>query len=418
MLLSNSKIRVKILIFTLINIFLAFPCFSQQASAQATESVKEEKSIFQANAQLAMSAPSYQVTAGDTYALAFYSNGASVSYTITVDPTYKIRIANLGAINCAGLTFIQLKSNIETLVTRNYPLGVVTFVMLQPSVFKVSVKGEVLQANEIQAWALTRLSEILPKSELTEFSSTRNIKITDSKGKTKTFDLFKAKRDGDFSQDPYLRPGDKIEFSRIQKKVSISGSVERSGTYELLDGENLFELVNSYACGTTKTANLSKIQLVRIDNSDEKIRKVIYLSEKDIKNNYTLEDKDAIHIYDWSENQPFIEVKGIIHPASENAAETGAYDASSSNIYRIKVNFFAEERYSSLIRRIWNIFTVFSDLEKAYVQRGDENLTVDAQKILDDNSFESPYFVQKHDILVIPYKPLFDENENGLNFEE
>lgn len=418
MFLSNLKIRGKIFIFILSVIFLANPCFSQQASSQAAENVKEEKSIFQANAQLAMSAPSYQVTAGDTYALAFYSNGTSVSYTITVDPTYKLRIANLGAINCAGLTFIQLKSNIETLVTRNYPLSVVTFVMLQPSVFKVSVKGEVLQANEIQVWALTRLSEILPRSQLTEFSSTRNIKITDSNGKIKTFDLFKAKRNGDFSQDPYLRPGDKIEFSRIQKKVSISGSVERSGTYELLDGENLFELINSYAGGTTKTANLSKIQLVRIDNSDEKIRKVIYLAENDIENNYTLEDKDSVHIYDWSQSQPFIEVKGIIQPASGNAAETGAFDAASSNIYRIKVDFFAEERYSSLIRRIRNIFTVFSDLKNAYVQREDKNLAVDAQKILDDNSFESPYFVQKHDVLVIPYKPLFDESEKGLNFEE
>lgn len=404
--------KKKRLIFLLANIFCLSLCFPQQNSASSAENVKEEKMLFQANTQLAMSSSDYQVTAGDTYALAFYSNGASVSYTITVDPTYKIRIANLGSINVAGLTFIQLKSNIETLVTRNYPLGVVTFVMIQPSVFKVLVKGEVSSAHEIQVWALTRLSEILPKSELTEFSSTRNIKITDKRGKTKTCDLFKAKRDGDFSQDPYLRPGDKIEFSRVQRKATVSGSVERGGTYELLDGENLAELVNLYAGGTTKTANLSKIQLVRIDDSDEKIKKITYLGKSDLEKNYALVDKDAVHIYDWSESQPFIEVKGIIKNPAANLAENGT-GGSSSDMFKTKIYFYKDEKYSSLVRRIRKMFTVYSDLENAYVQRGESQLKIDAQKILDDDSFESQISVQKGDELVVPYKPFFDDEFSG-----
>lgn len=402
--------KLKKLIVLLANILWLFPCFPQQDTTP--ENAKEEKILFQAKTQLAMSSSDYQVTAGDTYALAFYSNGASVSYTITVDPTYKIRIANLGSINVEGLTFIQLKSNIETLVTRNYPLSVVTFVMIQPSVFKVLVKGEVSSAQEIQVWALTRLSEILPKSELTEFSSNRNIKITDKNGKTKTCDLFKAKRDGDFSQDPYLRPGDKIEFSRVQRKVTISGSVERTGTYELLENENLAELINLYAGGTTKTANLSKIQLVRIDDSDEKIQKIVYLGEKDMEKNYKLDDKDILHIYDWSENQPFIEIKGIIKNPAANLAENGTNESSfvsaSSDMFKAKIHFYKDERYSSLVRRVRKMLTVYSDLENTYVQRGESQLKIDAQKILDDDSFESPFFVQKGDELVIPYKPFFD----------
>lgn len=403
-------INFKKLIVLLTNILWLFRCFPQQNSA--TENVKEEKILFQANTQLAMSSSDYQVAAGDVYALSFYSNGTSVSYTITVDPTYKIRIANLGSINVAGLTFIQLKSNIETLVTRNYPLSVVTFVMIQPSVFKVLVKGEVSSAQEIQVWALTRLSEILPKSELTEFSSSRIIKITDKNGKTKTCDLFKAKRDGDFSQDPYLRPGDKIEFTRVQRKVTISGSVERAGTYELLEGQNLAELINLYAGGNTKTANLSKIQLVRIDDSDEKIQKIVYLGEKDVEKNYKLEDKDILHIYDWSENQPFIEIKGIIkNPAAnlaENRTRESSFEPAPSDMFKTRIYFYKDERYSSLIRRIRKMLTVYSDIENTYVQRGKSQLKIDAQKILDDDSFEIPFFVQKGDELVIPYKPFFD----------
>ena len=259
-----------------------------------------------------MSSADYKVTAGDTYALSFYSNGTSVSYTITVDSTYKIRIANLGSLNCAGLSFIQLKQNIETLVMNNYPLSVVTFVMLQPSIFKVVIKGEVGSAREKNVWALTRLSEIVDSADLTPYSSKRNIKITDRSGKSKTCDQFKAKRNGDFSQDPYLRPGDTIEFFRLDRTVSILGAVEREGTYELLPGENLSDLINTYAHGTTKTANLSKIQLIRISDDDAKIRKIFYLDKSQAQKNYVLNDKDSVYIPDWNEEQPFIELKGII----------------------------------------------------------------------------------------------------------
>lgn len=400
----------KIFKFAFLLPFFLFPAYTDDAD------VKEEKMTLMANAQLAMSSEDYQVTAGDTYSISFFSNGTSVSYPITVDPTYKIKVANLGTINVAGLTFIQLKNNIETLVSRNYPLGIVSFVMIQPSLFKIMIKGEVSSSQEIQAWALTRLSEIVLQAGLTEFSSMREIKITDSRGKTASFDLFKWQRDGDYSQNPYIRPGDRIEFTRAGRKVSVAGSVERSGTYELLENENLNELINFYAKGTTVTANLSKIQLVRIDDSAEKIRKIKYLNEADLKSNYKLLDKDAVFIYDWDENQPFIDVKGIIAIAQGESAEGGTsyiLDDSSGNMYKTRIYFYRNEKYSSFVRRIRKMFTFFSDLENAYVQRGEETFVIEAQKALDEDSFESPYFVEKGDELVIPYKPLFNE-KNGL----
>ncbi len=400
-------------------IFCSVFCFGQTQiadSAGASENVKGEKSLFQANAQLAMSSADYKVTAGDTYALSFYSNGTSVSYTITVDSTYKIRIANLGSLNCAGLSFIQLKQNIETLVMNNYPLSVVTFVMLQPSIFKVVIKGEVGSAREKNVWALTRLSEIVDSADLTPYSSKRNIKITDRSGKSKTCDLFKAKRNGDFSQNPYLRPGDTIEFFRLDRTVSISGAVEREGTYELLPGENLSDLINTYAHGTTKTANLSKIQLIRISDDDAKIRKISYLDKSQVQKNYVLNDKDSVYIPDWNEEQPFIELKGIIKNPETSATVTDAYNATSYNVYRTKIHFFEDENWASLIRRIRGMFTLFSDLENAYIQRGNETIVIEAQKAVDDFLYESPYLVQKGDELVIPYKQTFREDAAGLDF--
>lgn len=369
-----------------------------------------------------MAEKDYKVTAGDVYTLSFFQNGAGSSYTIIVDSTYKIKIANLGAINCENLSFIQLKQNIETLVMRNYPLSVVTFAMLQPSVFNVTVKGEIFSAHEIKAWALTRLSGILDSAGLTEYSSTRNIKITSKNGKTRYCDLFKAERNADFSENPYLRPGDEIEFFRADRKVSVSGSVERPGTYELLKNENLLQLIKFYANGAKKTAILSKIQVLRTEKPDSKraekasggAKKIIYLDENSMEKDFPLNDMDSVHVPDQNEIQPCIEAKGVIANPEYGKSETDAYDARSYNIYRRKLAFFESETYASLIRRNRNIFTVFSDLEKTYIQRENEQIFIEADKILDNLNYENNIPVHKEDELIVPYKTLFEDEAKGM----
>ena len=191
--------------------------------------------------RLAMSFAEYPVTAGDVYTLAYAMGTTPVSFSIPVDSSYQIRIANLGVINCKNLTYLQLKQQVVSLVQKNYPMGGTQFVLTSPSSFIVSISGEVTETVEKNAWALTRLSSLI-SDYYTPYSSTRNIKVISSDGSSKVYDLFKFSREGDLSQDPYLRPGDKIVVGRVSKLVSISGAVERQGFYELLENENLREL--------------------------------------------------------------------------------------------------------------------------------------------------------------------------------
>lgn len=78
---------------------------------------------------------------------------------------------------------------------------------------------------------------------------------------------------------------------------------------------------------------------------------------------------------------------------------------------RRKLTFFATETYSSLLRRNRDLFTVFSDLENTYIQRGSEQIKLQADKILDDFSFENEIFAQKDDEMIVPFKALFGEGE-------
>ena len=120
---------------------------------------------------------------------------------------------------------------------------------------------------------------------------------------------------------------------------------------------------------------------------------------------------DSIYIPDQKEINSSIEIKGVIKNPANGYSETDAYNARAYNIYRRKLSFFATETYASLLRRNRDIFTVFSDLKNIYIQRGNEQIKLQADKILDDLSFENEIFVQKEDVMVVPYMALFNNDE-------
>ena len=307
--MKNPNARVIFLsIFMLV--FLTGKTFSQKQDNQSKEkSLKEFKEIT-ANAQLAMSVPNYPVTAGDVYTLAFLAGSSPVTYSIPVDTSYKIRVANLGVISCAGLTYPQLKAQVEQVVNKNYPLSGVQFSLTAPAVFLVSITGEVKEASEEKAWALSRLAEFIEPLK-TKYSSSRDITIISSSGERKTCDLFKAVRDGDFSQNPYLRAGDKIVLNRIERKVSIYGAVERPGVYELLKGENLKALIEKYAGGLVTLADTSRISMYRVTGFKE-TGKQFPLNKESIDNDTELLCYDEITVPSYLDVAPAMFIAGAV----------------------------------------------------------------------------------------------------------
>ena len=180
----STKIKKAVLFFVIICSF----------SFLAAEDEKEEKTsgnelTSMSHVKLAMSNPLYPVTAGDVYTLAFAAGANAVTYSIPVDSTYKIRIANLGVIDCKGLTYLELKNQVTSIVQKNYPMGGLQFILSSPAAFTVTVNGEVSAAAERTAGALTRLSHVVGPL-FTAYSSNRNIKIISEDGKEKTCDLY------------------------------------------------------------------------------------------------------------------------------------------------------------------------------------------------------------------------------------
>jgi C-terminal processing protease CtpA/Prc len=105
---------------------------------------------------------------------------------------------------------------------KNYPFSGVQFVLTQPAVFYVTVKGEVSKTTEVRAWGLSRLSTVL-SNVLTPYSSTRTIQVTSADGKTAVLTL------DAFGTDDYIYNEDKTVKSDA----------------ELAENDQYFKLLNN-----------------------------------------------------------------------------------------------------------------------------------------------------------------------------
>lgn len=363
-------------------------------------------------AQLAVSNSDYMVTVGDIYRLSYSMSGSFVSYEIMVDSSYNMRIGNFGIVKAYGKSYIELKKEVESVVLKNFPMSGVQFVLVSPALFTVKITGEVSSTTEKKVWGLTRVSEAI-QDLFTEYSSTRNIKIKSENGKVKVVDLFKAKRNGDLSNNPYVRPGDEIIVQRMERKVSISGEVERPGTYELLPGENLKELVEKYGNGLTEFADLSRIEICRVKSDDSVSGQMLYLNAKSLEDEtltgFNMQCYDSVKVMSFKNLKPVVFVEGaVLSDTNESGTEL-----LSSN--KLSLNFDYAMNYAFFVRNHRNIFTSVSDLKNAYIKRGQEIISIDLEKILYDSSYYSELTVENGDTLLVPFKQFFVTVSGAVN---
>lgn len=380
----------KIIVFLLV-LFTSSLIFAQEAEDALDTNVDISASV-----QLAMADPDFKVTAGDVYTVAYAAGSKAVQYSILVDSTYKIRVANLAVIDASGKTFLELKKQVEDIVSKNYPMSGVQFVLTVPSVYNVVVKGEVKQTQERRAWALTRLSQVI-SGNTTGLSSLRDIIVTSANGKIKTYDLFKATRYGDLSQNPYVRPGDVITLKKAERIVSVSGNVNRNGSYQLQKDENLKELLNYYGDGLELSADLSRVSITRYANTELPEGQKIYL---DLNNDmdFKLLDRDSVYIPSYRTLKPVMFVEGAIA-----SAEGTNLDASDKR----RIQFETGTKYTYLIRSFSSFFTAVSDIDNCYIRRGEQVIPINVRNILYNSDEELDLLVEPYDTLCIPFKQYF-----------
>lgn len=381
---------IRRLLLVLVLLLLLIPSIFAADDVLATE--------LTVRAQTAMSAPDYLVTPGDIYTLAFMAGTKEVEYIFTVDSSYRVRVVNMGVVDASGMTYLELKKKVESIVTANYPLSGVQFALTTPATFTVTVRGEVTATYRTSVWALQRLSQVI--KDLTPIASVRDVEVQSTNGHktSRVYDFFKAERFGDLSQDPYLRPGDIITIKKLSRSITLSGAVNRPGTYQLLEGEGLKDLIHLYGDDLTPLADPSRIELVRYVASASVSGDKLFLDQKAIEENFSLQHLDTVKISSRQDLLPVMYIEGAIGTPTSSTTQVSA---------RVEVRLNAGENYASLVRNNRAQFTSISDIQNAYILRGSERLPLDLSPMLYDSAYRSDYSVQNQDVLVIPFRQFF-----------
>lgn len=237
--------------------------------AQERSQEQEQKPAVAQTAQerlsLAIAAPEYPVTPGDTYLLSYLPAAAARAGVVTrtteqviVRGDYTVGLRAFDAVDGRGMRFDDLQRRIVALVDSAYPGSNPSLLLTAVGAFEVHLRGAVETAGHVPSWGLGRLSEALA-DRLTEHASLRDVRV-ERDGGVAVFDLFRAQRFGVRQQDPYLQPGDRICVSRRARSVTIRGRVRRPGAYQLLDREGIADLV-AFADGFTPRADLERLRI-------------------------------------------------------------------------------------------------------------------------------------------------------------
>ncbi len=345
---------------------------------------------------LAASILDYPSTPGDMYQLTYMVNNQILTTQIALDALYSLRVHNLGTLNARGKTFLQLKTEVESLVSKNYPLSGVQFSLINPGSFYITLQGSHPNPGLKTATGLSRLSDILYELNLDEYpwASLRDVKVISADNQTRTYDYYKVLKTGDQKNNPRLRPDDTIIISRTQRYVKVFGQIHENGTYQLLDSEGTKELVEEFASGLRPSADTDHIQLFRITTpgKDPGLFKILTYEELLLEK---LENGDQINFLNKEARKYVFTIEGAV-----NGGDATTVQVSSRKVY----NFYEGQKLSDAFLALGSSISLAADYENSYFVRDGNSTTIDISKFLFSTDLSQDRELKDGDILVIPFK--------------
>jgi protein involved in polysaccharide export with SLBB domain len=338
---------------------------------------------------------SYVCGPGDTFELNFWGP-QNFAVRLGVDVEGRAFIAKLGHVQVAGLTLDKVRQTITRAAKRVYPGVDVDLALVQPRTFLVHIVGEIKKPGVYRARALERVSTVLEREAGMVYGSRRQIAIHRRDGALITSDLLRYELSGDPSLNPYLLDGDIIEIPTKQLVVSISGPVQRPGTYELIGSKDLAEIVDLAGGLKSSVARQLPIRIVRHDDQQHAAYAYAPFAADGSLPRFALRDEDNVMIRGADELQRTVLITGAVLGADK-------VDAAA---YSKRVTYIEGDTVRTLIERAGGI-TAAGDLARAYIERAPtggepQRIPVDLDALLVRRDFREDKPVHVGDQIVIP----------------
>ena len=231
---------------------------------------------------------------------------------VKIDLNGNVILPDNGVFFASGYTFETLKKKLKRYLGKSYS-GLITspqtsfidvsLTQLRPVSITVLGESNTPGPHLVNGFA-TVLNALYASGGVKTSGSLREIKIYRKNKLIKTVDLYDYITTGALTEDIRLMNNDVIFIPIRNNSISLTGSVKKTGIFELKDDEGLNELVG-FAGGFKSDASLKNIKLNRIKPFEERLENDVYhrfissINLDDLKalnKNFKLYDGDEITI--------------------------------------------------------------------------------------------------------------------------
>ena len=244
----------------------------------------------------------YIVGPGDLFYINVWGE-ADFEAPVMVTPEGKIIVQTIGILDVDGKTLNEVKQLINEQGRKKYKLTQITATLVQMRSIRVHVLGEVESPGTYLAQPVDRVSVMVERAEgLSDWANDRAITVHHNDGTNEVVDLVEFTQNGKLESNPYVRGGDVIYVPPIKmsrKTVTLEGVLEKSGIYQVLEGETARDFLTRVRALTRKV-DIADVYLIRVTKDDgaKNVIKLDLLAENSGSNspgNIILEDGDVIY---------------------------------------------------------------------------------------------------------------------------
>jgi protein involved in polysaccharide export with SLBB domain len=225
-------------------------------------------------------------------------------YVLNVLPEGDILIPGVGSVHADGLTLTEFRGALATKVN-TYFRNVELYCYLQtPALFRVFVTGEVTNPGPVAVSGVERVTDAIEKAgSVRSNGSLRRITL-ERGGKEIRVDLLRFIQKGDLANNPFLRSGDRVHVPPSGWHAAIMGQVNKPGSYEILEGETVADLIE-LGGGFTTDALDDSVLVARIATGG-----VSTMGIPKSRFGTPLLDQDEIGVFDRLKGRRYVQVEG------------------------------------------------------------------------------------------------------------
>ena len=250
----------------------------------------------------------YVVGPGDVYAVSIWTM-PPIDLQIPVTPEGSVVIPAVGEIQVAGMHLDEAKKKVFSGIRKKFISSEITFTLLTPRVFAVTVQGVVKNEGTVYLQATERVDAAVAQANLVESKSNRNespeairrsssitlivrpdtvgslrkIIIRHKDGSRGRADLEKYFVQKDPRLNPVLQDGDVIIVPKQNLEadfIGVYGAVNGEGAYEYVQGDSLIPTLGM-ARGLVSMADSEHVEITQSDSTG-RISGIVHVNIKSI----------------------------------------------------------------------------------------------------------------------------------------